>query len=132
MYKKTFSGSSDGFRPIGGGWGGTGRVYQESLGGNHPREQFTVVMLTYERNDVLIQAIERLSELPHLNKVRMTKVRIGSKVCVNDSLMTAIILTPVQRLQHRNSLSILVLLRTATRVEVGPICNRYVEIYNSF
>jgi len=72
-------GSSDGFRPIGGGWGGTGRVYQESLGGNYPREQFTVVMLTYERNDVLIQAIERLNELPHLNKVLNNQ--ISSCVC---------------------------------------------------
>ena len=64
------AGSTDGFRPIGGGEGGTGRVYQESLGGNYPREQFTVVMLTYERNEVLLQAIERLHDLPHLNKVR--------------------------------------------------------------
>nr|CAB3244016.1 exostosin-like 3 [Phallusia mammillata] len=64
-----FMGSTNGFRPIGEGTGGTGKVYQSSLGGNSPREQFTIVMLTYERDDVLMQAIERLIGLPHLNKV---------------------------------------------------------------
>ena len=63
------TGSSNGFRPICGGMGGTGKEYEESLGGNSPREQFTIVMLTYEREQVLMQAVERLQGLPHLNKV---------------------------------------------------------------
>lgn len=41
-----------GFRPIGGGAGGAGREFCDALGGNHPREQFTIVMLTYEREQV--------------------------------------------------------------------------------
>uniref|UniRef100_H2ZHK7 Exostosin-like 3 n=1 Tax=Ciona savignyi TaxID=51511 RepID=H2ZHK7_CIOSA len=48
---------------------GTGKVYQESLGGNSPWEQFTMVMLTYKREEVLLQAVERLIGLPHLNKI---------------------------------------------------------------
>uniref|UniRef100_A0A8C6WDU8 Exostosin-like 3 n=1 Tax=Neogobius melanostomus TaxID=47308 RepID=A0A8C6WDU8_9GOBI len=52
-----FMGSGTGFRPIG------------ALGGNMPREQFTVVMLTYEREEVLMNSLERLNGLPYLNKV---------------------------------------------------------------
>uniref|UniRef100_A0A4D5S5W6 glucuronosyl-galactosyl-proteoglycan 4-alpha-N-acetylglucosaminyltransferase n=2 Tax=Ixodes scapularis TaxID=6945 RepID=A0A4D5S5W6_IXOSC len=64
-----FMGSSFGFRPIGQGVGGTGKEFSEVLGGNVPREQFTVVMLTYEREAVLIDSLQRLRSLPHLNKV---------------------------------------------------------------
>ncbi|CAK8684115.1 exostosin-like 3 [Clavelina lepadiformis] len=64
-----FIGSTDGFRPIGAGEGGTGRIFQESLGGNCRKEQFTIVLLTYERDEVLLQAVERLHDLPYLNKV---------------------------------------------------------------
>lgn len=39
------------------------------MGGNVPREQFTVVMLTYEREEVLMNSLERLNGLPYLNKV---------------------------------------------------------------
>ncbi|EMP32545.1 Exostosin-like 3 [Chelonia mydas] len=56
-----FLGSGTGFRPIGGG--------AAALGGNVPREQFTVVMLTYEREEVLMNSLERLNGLPYLNKV---------------------------------------------------------------
>ncbi|KAI5634761.1 glycosyl transferase family 64 domain-containing protein [Phthorimaea operculella] len=41
----------------------------ESLGGDRPREQFTVVILTYERESVLAAALARLRGLPYLNKV---------------------------------------------------------------
>lgn len=58
-----------GFRPIGKGAGGAGKEFCESLGGNHPREQFTIVMLTYEREQVLISSLARLYGLPYLNKV---------------------------------------------------------------
>ncbi|CAM9710521.1 unnamed protein product [Lampetra planeri] len=64
-----FLGSGAGFRPIGGGAGGTGKEFQEALGGNLPREQFTVVMLTYEREEVLMDSVRRLNGLPYLNKV---------------------------------------------------------------
>jgi alpha-1,4-N-acetylglucosaminyltransferase EXTL3 len=47
-----FIGSSLGFRPIAGGCGGSGKEFSENLGGNVPREQFTIVILTYEREQV--------------------------------------------------------------------------------
>ena len=47
----------------------TGPYFEDFLLGNSPDEQFTVVMLTYERNTVLIQAISRLDELQGLAKV---------------------------------------------------------------
>ncbi|PSN36588.1 Exostosin-3 [Blattella germanica] len=64
-----FIGSGVGFRPIGRGGGGAGKEFSESLGGNNPREQFTIVMLTYEREQVLINSLSRLYGLPYLNKV---------------------------------------------------------------
>ncbi|KAJ4429032.1 hypothetical protein ANN_26028 [Periplaneta americana] len=64
-----FIGSGVGFRPIGRGSGGAGKEFSESLGGNNPREQFTIVMLTYEREQVLINSLSRLYGLPYLNKV---------------------------------------------------------------
>jgi hypothetical protein len=50
-------GSGMGFRPIGRGSGGAGKEFSESLGGNNPREQFTIVMLTYEREQVIINIV---------------------------------------------------------------------------
>lgn len=64
-----FNGSGFGFRPVNKGEGGSGKEFSEAIGGNHPREQFTMVLLTYERSDVLIKAITRLKGLPYLNKV---------------------------------------------------------------
>ncbi|XP_071804168.1 exostosin-like 3 [Asterias amurensis] len=64
-----FIGSGLGFRPIGKGSGGTGREFQEALGGNVPGEQFTIIMLTYEREVLLMTSLERLMGLPYLNKV---------------------------------------------------------------
>jgi len=64
-----FTGSSLGFRPIAGGCGGSGKEFSENLGGNLPREQFTIVILTYEREQVLIESIARLNGLPYLHKV---------------------------------------------------------------
>lgn len=64
-----FIGSTTGFRPIGKGVGGTGKEFGESLGGNHPREQFTIVILTYEREQVLMDSLGRLYGLPYLHKV---------------------------------------------------------------
>ncbi|XP_049887333.1 exostosin-3 [Pectinophora gossypiella] len=64
-----FVGSAAGFRPLGAGAGGAGREFSEALGGDRPREQFTVVVLTYEREAVLSAALARLRGLPYLNKV---------------------------------------------------------------
>ena len=64
-----FIGSSYGFRPIGDGAGGSGFEFSRSLGGNSPREQFTVVILTYEREAVLMDTLHRLKGLPYLKKV---------------------------------------------------------------
>lgn len=54
---------------VGVGEGGYGETFQKQLGGNRRREQFTVVMLTYDRNEVLIESLKRLDALPFLNKV---------------------------------------------------------------
>lgn len=64
-----FIGSGMGFRPIGVGAGGSGKEFSESLGGNTPREQFTIVILTYEREQVLMNSLNSLHGLPYLNKV---------------------------------------------------------------
>lgn len=64
-----FMGSAAGFRPIGAGAGGSGKEFSEALGGDRPREQFTIVILTYEREAVLAAALARLRGLPYLNKV---------------------------------------------------------------
>lgn len=54
-----FIGSPYGFRPIGGGLGGSGREFSEALGGNSIREQFTIVILTYERETVLLDILQK-------------------------------------------------------------------------
>ncbi|RZB38838.1 exostosin-3, partial [Asbolus verrucosus] len=64
-----FMGSGRGFRPIGQGQGGAGKEFSEALGGNSPREQFTVLLLTYEREQVLLDSVARLRGLPYLNSV---------------------------------------------------------------
>ena len=68
-----FMGSNEGFRPINGGEGGSGKEFSQALGGNTPKEQFTVVMLTYEREQVLIESLIRLYNLPYLNKGKISK-----------------------------------------------------------
>lgn len=45
-------GSEIGFRTINGGAGGAGKEFCESLGGNIQKEQFTIIILTYEREQV--------------------------------------------------------------------------------
>ena len=64
-----FVGSSYGFRPIQNGLGGSGREFSENIGGNYPKEQFTIVMLTFERESVLMDSLQRLKGLPYLNKI---------------------------------------------------------------
>ena len=57
MYAIFWLGSSLGFRPIAGGCGGSGKEFSENLGGNVPREQFTIVILTYEREQVSLSDV---------------------------------------------------------------------------
>ncbi|VDM69279.1 unnamed protein product [Strongylus vulgaris] len=57
---------SIGFRPI---EPGSGVEFSKALGGNRVREQFTVILLTYNRDAVLSASLERLHRLPYLNKV---------------------------------------------------------------
>jgi hypothetical protein len=64
-----FIGSEYGFRPIAGGEGAAGPEFSHSLGGNVIREQYTIVMLTYEREAVLIDTLQKLKGVPYLNKV---------------------------------------------------------------
>lgn len=64
-----FVGSTYGYRPIGDGWGGAGKQFSERLGGNAPTEQFTIVMLTYEREQLLVESLRKLRNLPYLNKI---------------------------------------------------------------
>ncbi|GFO45755.1 exostosin-like 3 [Plakobranchus ocellatus] len=64
-----FTGSNYGFRPVNRGAGGDGISFSQALGGNYRREQFTIVMLTYQREVVLMQALQRFKSLPFLNKV---------------------------------------------------------------
>ncbi|PAV91819.1 hypothetical protein WR25_18979 [Diploscapter pachys] len=58
--------SLEGFRPI---EPGSGVEFSRALGGNLQREQFTVVLLTYNRDAVLSASLERLNRMPYLNKV---------------------------------------------------------------
>lgn len=51
------------------GGGITGPNFEDLLLGNSPEEQFTVVMLTYQRNMVLLEALGRLRDVSFLNKV---------------------------------------------------------------
>ena len=50
------------------GGGITGPFFEDYLLGNVPEEQFTAVILTYKRNEVLLDALLRLKDLDHLAK----------------------------------------------------------------
>ena len=64
-----FKNSTKGFELIGDGMGGAGAEFNKALGGNYPVEQFTIVILTYERELVLMETIKHLVGLKYLNKV---------------------------------------------------------------
>lgn len=55
-----------GMRPIS---PGSGMEFSKALGGNRPREQFTIVIVSYNRDQVLSGTLERLIGLPYLNRV---------------------------------------------------------------
>ena len=46
-----------------------GTTFARHLLGNHPDEQFTVILLTYKRNKELVGVLEKLKNVPFLNKV---------------------------------------------------------------
>uniref|UniRef100_A0A0N5C454 Glyco_transf_64 domain-containing protein n=1 Tax=Strongyloides papillosus TaxID=174720 RepID=A0A0N5C454_STREA len=58
--------TNSGFRPIS---PGSGVEFSKALGGNRNREQFTVVILTYNRDQILYSSLERLHQMPYLNKI---------------------------------------------------------------
>lgn len=64
-----FYANNQGYRPIGSGLGGSGVEFSQSIGGDHPSEQFTIVILTYERINLLVRTLERLRGLAYLNKI---------------------------------------------------------------
>jgi len=67
-YQFTVEGA-DNYSPIGDGKGGDGIPFARSLGGDYPVEQFTVLMLTYDREVILMEALQRLSGMKYLHKV---------------------------------------------------------------
>nr|KAG5448002.1 Exostoses (Multiple)-like 3 [Clonorchis sinensis]GAA38261.2 exostosin-like 3 protein [Clonorchis sinensis] len=58
-----------GLRPINHSINLAGYEFSMSLGGMHPYEQFTIIMLTYDRFDLACQTLERLVNLPYLHSV---------------------------------------------------------------
>ncbi|KAL3084846.1 hypothetical protein niasHT_031731 [Heterodera trifolii] len=58
--------TSFGMRPV---LPGSGQEFALALGGNRPREQFTIIILAYNREQVLLNTLERLNNLPYLNRV---------------------------------------------------------------
>lgn len=64
-----FISTEQGYRPISDGLGGSGQEFSRALGGDRITEQFTIVLLTYERKSILMKTLERMKGLPYLNKV---------------------------------------------------------------
>lgn len=73
-----FLGSSYRFRPIGDGAGGSGREFAEALGGNIISEQFTIVILTYEREDILLGSLKKLKVTSYI--IRSAHARLLNSV----------------------------------------------------
>uniref|UniRef100_A0A1I8BLN0 Glyco_transf_64 domain-containing protein n=1 Tax=Meloidogyne hapla TaxID=6305 RepID=A0A1I8BLN0_MELHA len=57
---------SFGMRPI---LPGSGVEFSKAIGGNRRREHFTILITTYNREQILTNTLERLIGLPYLNKV---------------------------------------------------------------
>lgn len=56
------------YRPIANGLGGSGAEFSRDLGGDVPNEQFTVILLTHNRVQLLIKTLERFKGMPYVNK----------------------------------------------------------------
>lgn len=74
-----FLSRNQGYRPIGDGQGGSGVEFSQALGGDYPNEQFTIVILTYERITLLMKTLERLKGLAYLNKILVVWNGINQK-----------------------------------------------------
>ena len=46
-----------------------GAAFRDNLGGNHPDEEFTIVLLTYKREMVLQKTVQNLKGLENVNKI---------------------------------------------------------------
>nr|VZI13850.1 unnamed protein product [Spirometra erinaceieuropaei] len=57
------------FRPINHSIGNAGMEFSSDLGGMFPYEQFTVVMLCYNRTSIALLSLEALANLPYLHSV---------------------------------------------------------------
>ena len=57
------------YSPIANGQGGDGVPFQKSLGGDHPVEQFTVIILTYDRSKILMDTLQRLAGMKYMHKI---------------------------------------------------------------
>ncbi|RDD47513.1 Exostosin-like 3 [Trichoplax sp. H2] len=64
-----FNGFGKGFQPINNGGTATGKMFSKHLGGNYPLEQFTIIILTHNRPNILRQRLINLSRLLYLNKI---------------------------------------------------------------
>jgi hypothetical protein len=49
--------------------GGDGRLFHNGLGGNYKNEQFTIIILSYKRERILIDLLDRYLKLPYLNSI---------------------------------------------------------------
>lgn len=49
--------------------GGDGKFFNHMLGGNYKEEQFTIVILTYQRETALINRVEAYLKLPYLHSI---------------------------------------------------------------
>lgn len=49
--------------------GSDGKFFNHMLGGNQPDEQFTIVILTYKREQLLMEALEGYLKAPYLHSV---------------------------------------------------------------
>ena len=64
-----FSGSEKGFRPINFGKGGDGKYFKLALGGDVEVESFTILILSYKREQLLMQMIKDFDKLSYLHSV---------------------------------------------------------------
>uniref|UniRef100_A0AC34GPT5 Uncharacterized protein n=1 Tax=Panagrolaimus sp. ES5 TaxID=591445 RepID=A0AC34GPT5_9BILA len=69
-----FNDTSSGMRPIS---PGSGVTFSEALGSNRPREQFTIVIVTFNRDQVLKTRLQDLHEVPFLNRIIVIWNNIG-------------------------------------------------------
>ena len=64
-----FSEDTNEYMPIGNGEGGDGASFVNSIGGDHTIEHFTIVILTYDRELILTESLQRLAGLKYLNRI---------------------------------------------------------------